>query len=113
MSTSRIYLTVGITIAAVIFGGWRMLLPGTGDASTEVSDSVSNMLTSVVKAQFTGAEASMDAQRTATGSYAGAAVQPPIILVRADATGYCLERSQGPELQNVNGPGGTPEPGAC
>ena len=113
MSSSRIYLTVGITIAAVAFGGWRMLLPGTGGASSEVSGSVSTMLTSVVKAQFTGAEASMDTQRIATGSYAGAAVQPPIVLVRADAAGYCLQLSQGPELQHVNGPGGTPEPGAC
>ena len=111
--TARYGLTVGIIIAAVAFGGWRMLLPGTDSASSDVSDSVSSMLTTVVKAQFTGAEASVDAQRIATGSYAGAAVQSPIVLVRADSSSYCLQFAQGPELQHVNGPGGTPAPGAC
>jgi hypothetical protein len=111
--SSRMYMTVGITVAVLIFGGWRMLLPGADSASSDVSDGVSNMLTTVVKAQFTGAEASLDAQRTATGSYAGAAVAPPVVLVRADASTYCLQLTQGPELQHLNGPDGTPAAGAC
>jgi hypothetical protein len=112
MST-RLYLTLGITIAAVVFGGWRMLLPGANSASTDVSDGVSSMLSTVVKAQFTGAEASLDAQRTATGSFAGAPVAPPVVLIRADGSSYCLQLAQGPELQHLSGPGGTPAPGAC
>jgi hypothetical protein len=112
MSSSKLYLTVGITIAAVAFGGWRMLLPG-GGTSSGVSDSVSSLVSTTLNAQFTGAEASLDAQRTATGTYAGASVQPPITLVRADAASYCLQLAQGPVLQHVNGPGGTAQPGAC
>ena len=106
-------ITIGIVLATVAFGGWRMLLPGADSASNDVEQSVSTMLSTVVKAQFTGAEASLDAQRTATGSYAGAVVQPPIVLVRADETSYCVQLEQGAELQHVVGPGGTPQPGRC
>ena len=31
--SARFGLTIGLTIAAVAFGGWRMLLPGTGAPS--------------------------------------------------------------------------------
>ena len=58
-------------------------------------------------------KASLDAQRMATGSYAGAAVQAPIVLVRADASSYCLQLEQGAELQHLAGPSGTPQPDAC
>ena len=112
MST-RLGLSVGLMIAAVAVGGWRMLLPGADTASTNVSDGVSALVSTTMQAAFTGGEASLDAQRNATGSYAGAVVQPPITLVRADASSYCLQLEQGPVLQHLSGPGGTPLPGAC
>jgi hypothetical protein len=111
--SARMGITIGLTIAAVAFGGWRIILPGAGGGSNEIDQSVSSMLSTVVKAQFTGAEASLDAQRMATGSYAGAAVQAPIVLVRADVSSYCLQLEQGAELQHLAGPSGTPQPGAC
>ena len=111
--SARLGITIGLTLAALAFGGWRVMLPGADSASNEVGGSVSAMLSTVVKAQFTGAEASLDAQRMATGSYAGAVVQAPIVLVRADGTAYCLQLEQGAELQHVVGPGGTPQPGRC
>ena len=52
-------------------------------------------------------------QRSATGSYAGAVVQPPLTLVRADATSYCLQLQKGAVLQHLVGPGGTTAPGPC
>jgi hypothetical protein len=78
-----------------------------------VSNEVSSLISTTLRAQFTGAQASLDAQRIATGSYAGAAVQPPITLVRADIASYCLQLEQGAVLQHLAGPGGTPAPGAC
>ncbi len=111
MSSSKLYLTIGITIAAVAFGGWRMLVPGGG--STGVSKDVSSLLSTTLNAPFTGAEASLDAQRNATGSYAGAPLQAPITLVRADATSYCIQLDQGAVVQHVVGPGGTAQPGTC
>ena len=111
--SARFGLTIGLTIAAVAFGGWRMLLPGSEGASSGVSDEVSSLISTTLQASFTGAEASLDAQRIATGSYAGAVVQPPITLVRADTTSYCIQLQQGAVLQHLVGPGGTPLPGAC
>lgn len=97
----------------VAVGGWRMLLPGTDGASSDVSNGVSAMLSTTLRAAFVGAQASLDAQRNATGSYAGAVVQPPVTLVRADGTSYCLQLAQGAVLQHLAGPGGTPAPGVC
>jgi hypothetical protein len=110
--SSRFSITIGLTIAAVAFGGWRMLLPAGGESS-KVSDGVSSLVSTTMNAQFTGAEASLDAQRNATGSFVGANVAPPVTLVRADDTSYCVQLSQGPVLQHVNGPGGTAQPGGC
>ena len=111
--SARLYLTLGLTIAAVAFGGWRMLLPGTDSASSDVTDGVSSLISTTLRASFTGAQASLDAQRTVTGSYAGGVVQPPITLVRADTSSYCLQLEQEAVLQHLEGPGGSPAPGAC
>jgi hypothetical protein len=113
MSASRLYLSLGIAIAAVAFGGWRMLNPGADTASSSVSGGVSTLLSTTLNAAFTGAEASVDAQRNATGSYAGAVVQPPITLVRADVSSYCLQLDNGAIVQHVAGPGGSAQPGPC
>jgi hypothetical protein len=111
--SARLGLSIGLMIAAVAVGGWRLLLPGPGSASSDVSDGVSAMISTTMKAYFTGAEASLDEQRSTTGSYVGAVVQPPITLVRADVSSYCLQLDQGAVLQHLAGPGGTPLPGAC
>ena len=111
--SARLGLSLGLMIAAVAVGGWRMLLPGADSASSGVSNSVSTLISTTMRAAFTGAEASLDAQRMVSGSYAGASVQPPITLVRADATSYCLQLDQGAVRQHLIGPGGTPQPGAC
>jgi hypothetical protein len=111
--SARLGLTLGFTIAAVAVGGWRMLLPGADSASSDVSNGVSSLVATTLRAAFTGAQASLDAQRNATGSYAGAVVQPPITLVRADVSSYCLQLDQGAVLQHLAGPGGTVTPGAC
>ncbi len=113
MLGSRTFLMLGITLAAVAFGGWRMLLPGTGDGSKAVEQVASGLLDQTTRAFFTGAEASLDAQHTATGSYAGTPLIPPLVLVRADESSYCIQLAKGPVLQHEIGPGGAPTPGAC
>jgi hypothetical protein len=111
--SARLGLTIGVTIAAVAFGGWRMIVPGMDGASSGTADSVSSIVSSTMRAAFTGAQASLDAQRTVSGTYAGTPVQPPLTLVRADATSYCLQFDQGGVHQHLNGPSGAPEPGPC
>src|SRR5207244_12982513 len=109
--SARFYLSIGLAAAALVFGGWKTLLPAGGSGSKEVTGAVSTVLASVTSAQFTGARATLDAQRTATGSYEGAPVSPPTTLVRADANSYCIEYAQGPVLPHLVRPGGTTPPG--
>jgi hypothetical protein len=111
--SSRFYLSIGLAVAAVAVGGWKLLLPTANDSSNEVAGAVSSVVGTITSAQFTGARATLDAQRSATGSYVGAPLSPPLTLVRADANSYCVQYSQGPVLQHLVGPGGTPTPGAC
>ena len=111
--TSRFYLTIGLTIAAVAVGGWRFVLPAGSSSQKQIVQGVTTLLDTVTSAQFTGAEATLDAQRNATGSYVGAPVTAPITLVRADAVSYCIQIVQGTLARHLAGPGGTPLAGAC
>jgi len=111
--SSRFYLTIGLSVAALAVGGWRMLLPTASDSSKQVTGAVTSMVDTLTSAQFTAARATLDAQRNATGSYEGAPLTAPMTLVRADADSYCIEYAQGPVLQHLNGPSGSPAPGQC
>ena len=111
--SSRFYLTIGLTIAAVAVGGWKFVLPVSSDSQKQIVQGVSNVLNTITSAEFTGAEATLDAERNATGSYEGAPVTAPITLVRADATSYCIQAVQGTLARHLTGPGGTPLAGPC
>lgn len=64
---------------------------------------------------FAGAVTELEAYRASNGSYAGAALPASsgVVVVRADATSYCVQTGSGPSLQHQLGPGGSPQPGAC
>ena len=111
--SARTWFSIGLAVAAVALGGWRMLLPGTESTSNEVGNDVSAMLSTTTRAAFTGAAASLDAQRTATGSYAGAQLTSDITLVRADGTSYCVQTQVGSLVEHEAGPGGSPQAGPC
>lgn len=111
--SSRVWLSIGVSIAAVAVGGWRMILPASSSTSNSVGKDVSSLLATTTQAAFTGAAASLDAQRNATGSYAGAPLAPGMQLVRADATSYCVQTQSGPLVQHEDGPGGSPAIGPC
>jgi hypothetical protein len=111
--SSRVWLTIGVSIAAVAVGGWRMLLPASSSTATSVGNGVSSLLATTTGAAFTGAAASLDAQRSATGSYAGAPLAPGMVLVRADAASYCVQTQRGSLVQHEDGPGGSPAMGPC
>ena len=53
----------------------------------------------------------MQAFYTQSGTYAGATLPPGsgVVLVRADATSYCLQAG----AEHEDGPGGLPQPGGC
>ena len=111
--TSRFYLTIGLTIAAVAVGGWRFVLPAGSDSQKQIVQGVTAVLDTITSAEFTGAEATLDAQHNATGSYEGAPMAAPITLVRADAVSYCIQVVQSTLARHLAGPGGSPVAGAC
>jgi hypothetical protein len=111
--SNRVWLAIGLSIAAFAVGGWRTVVPGADSTSKGVDDSISSMLATTTQAAFTGAAASLDAQRTATGSYAGTRLAPGMVLVRADATSYCVQTRGGTLVQHETGPGGSPAIGPC
>jgi hypothetical protein len=110
--SARVFFSLGVTIAALVFG-WRMFLPASNDASDAVAENLGALVDTVTQAQFTGAQATLETQRRLTGSYAGAAVVPPVRLVRADAASYCLELERGAAVAFLAGPGGSPQAGRC
>ena len=111
--TSRFYLTIGLTIAAVAVGGWKFVLPVSSDSQKQVVQGVTNVLDTITGAEFTGAQATLEAQRSSTGSYAGAPVTAPITLVFADTASYCIQVTQGTVARHLGGPAGTAAAGPC
>jgi hypothetical protein len=102
-----------LVIGALAFGGWYMLNSASGRTTKAAGESADALVDGIGRAYFTGAEASLAAQRSATGSYAGAALQPPMTLVRADESSYCIQLDRPSGQHHVNGPGGAPAPGPC
>jgi hypothetical protein len=110
--SARLYLMIGLTVAALVVG-WRMVSFSSESAGGQMAGSVTTMLDTVTRAQFTAAAATLDAQRSMTGSYAGAQVQPPLQLVQASTTSYCIELTRDTTVVHLAGPGGATEPGSC
>jgi hypothetical protein len=106
-------LALGLAFVALAVGAWKVFAPRAEATSREAADDVSAMLATTSQAAFTGASASLEIQRRATGSYAGAHVAANMSLVRADAAGYCVQTTVGSAVQHLAGPGGTPAAGPC
>jgi hypothetical protein len=111
--TNRYYLTIGLTIAAVAVGGWKFALPVGSDSQKQIVQGVTDVLDTITSAEFTGAQATLDAQHNATGSYEGSPLTAPVVLVRADAASYCIQVVVGTAAHHLAGPGGKPVAGAC
>ena len=82
-----------------------------GSTSTSGRQAITQAQSAAAATNFSQADAAMQAFYTQSGTYAGATLPPGsgVVLVRADATSYCLQA--GPEHED--GPGGLPQPGGC
>ena len=69
----------------------------------------------VAGTNFQGADVSLQAWYAANVTYAGATLPPGsgVVLVRADASAYCLQTAAGDAVEHELGPGGQPQPGPC
>jgi hypothetical protein len=86
-----------------------------GPSSKTVTQIESQASSAVAATNLQGAAQAMQGWYAANGTYAGATLPPGsgVTLVRADASGYCLQAAVGTEVEHVLGPNGQQQPGAC
>jgi hypothetical protein len=85
-----------------------------GPSSPTVSTAIAQGSAAVVDTNLMGAKSILDLQFTSAGTYAGAQVASAgVALMRADATGYCIQGTDHALTQHLDGPGGAPAPGPC
>jgi hypothetical protein len=87
-----------------------------GPGSPTLTQAAAQANVAVAATNFQGADTAMQAFFTQSGSYAGATLPPGsgVVLVRSDATTYCLQAiAADGSAEHENGPGGRPQPGAC
>jgi hypothetical protein len=82
-----------------------------GPTSPPVQQAIVQANSAVAATNFEQADAAMQAFFAQSGTYAGAALPPGtgVVLVRSDATSYCLQSG----AEHENGPGGQAQPGSC
>jgi hypothetical protein len=87
-----------------------------GPTSRTVTQAVAGADTAVAATNFQGADTALQAFFAQNGSYVGAALPPGsgVVLVRADASSYCLQATAADgTASHEDGPGATALPGAC
>ena len=87
-----------------------------GPTSPTVTQAIAQANTAVAATNFQGADTAMQAFFAQSGSYAGATLPPGsgVVLVRSDATSYCLQATAANgTVEHDAGPGGQAQPGPC
>ena len=86
-----------------------------GPGASAVTTVESQAESAVAATNFAGVTAALQAWFVQNGTYAGATLPPGsgVVLVRGDASGYCLQTAAGTAVAHEVGPGGRPQPGAC
>jgi len=107
-----VVLLLGLAVAVYMF---ERDAQTAGPTSQLAQQAESQARAEVAAVNFQAAVPLLEAQRAATGTYAGARLSPDfgVALARADATSFCLQGSVAPSVEHLAGPNGTPEPGPC
>jgi hypothetical protein len=87
-----------------------------GPSSPTVQQAVVQAQSAVAGTNFAAATEAMQAWFVQNETYAGATLPPGsgVVLVRADATSYCLQTgAPGESVEHETGRGGLLQPGAC
>lgn len=102
-------------LIVLVVGGYLVSkqMQSSGPTSPPVQQVLTQASVNVAATNFQGADAAMQAFFAQNGTYAGATLPPGtgVLLVRSDASSYCLQTPAGDEHEN--GPGGQAQPGAC
>ncbi len=116
MGMSRL-LGVTLLLVSVAVGGYLFAAQSRSEGPTApaVTQAEAQAESAVAATNFQGADASLQAWYAGNATYAGATLPPGsgVILVRADASAYCLQTAAGGAVEHELGPGGQPQPGSC
>ena len=106
-----------LMLVALVVAGFLFVrqMQTNGPTSSAVTQIVTQADATVAGANFASAAPALQAWYTEHGTYAGATLPPGtgVTLVRADASGYCLQADVGGAQQHEVGPQGQPLPGPC
>ena len=82
-----------------------------GPTSPPVQQAITQAQVNVAATNFQGADTAMQGFFAQNGTYAGAVLPPGtgVVLVRSDASSYCLQAG----TEHEAGPGGQAQPGPC
>ena len=105
-------LLVSLVIGGVLFA---MQMKSEGPTSPAVTQAETQAVVAAAGTNFQAADQAMANWLADHGTYAGATLDPSymVTVARADATGYCLQATNGTAVEHEAGPGGSPAPGAC
>ena len=111
-------LGLPVLLVVLVVGGYLTMksMQSSGPGSPTVTQAIAQANTSVAAANFQGADTAMGAFFAQNGTYAGAALPPGsgAVLVRSDATSYCLQATAANgTVEHDAGPGGQAQPGPC
>lgn len=100
-------------LVALCIGGYLAVknMQSNGPSSPTVQQVTQQANANVAATNFQGADEAMQAFYVQNSTYAGATLPPGtgVVLVRSDATSYCLQSA----TEHENGPGGQPQSGGC
>jgi len=100
-------------LVVVLVGGYLYThdMRSNGPTSVSGQQEIAQAQSAVAATNFSQAATAMQAFYVQKVTYVGATLPPGtgVVLVRADATSYCLQAGD----EHEDGPGGQPEPGAC
>lgn len=107
------YIGLPSLLVALVIGAYLFATDAkkNGPTAPTVTQEINRAQASVAATNFQGAGTALQAWYAQNGTYAGATLPPGtgVVLVRADATSYCLQAGAEHEV----GPGGQVLPGGC
>lgn len=105
-------LLISLVIGAVLFMQQSKSSGPTAAATRQVETQAVQAVSGI---NFAAADELARAWYATNGTYAGFTLDPSYqaTVVRADATGYCLQGGAGTSVEHENGPGGSAQPGPC
>jgi hypothetical protein len=116
MCMSRV-LGLPLLLVSLAVGGYLFVAQtrSEGPSASAVTQAEAQAESAVAGTNFQGAAVLLQAWYAENATYAGATLPPGsgVVLVRADASAYCLQTVAGSAAQHELGPGGQPQPGPC